>query len=78
MKRLLLLAAIGLSGCATNSNIDHKIVCDLNGNASYVVTYGPIAFTEPVADASPLCPKLSTTTTAVVIPAAVSASSPAK
>jgi outer membrane lipoprotein SlyB len=73
---ILLLVALILTGCATNPGLDHRITCSLDGKATFIVTYGPLAVTNPVADADALCAKMQTASTLVVSPAAVSASAP--
>lgn len=79
MKHSLLLAsivaAIALSGCATNVALDHRISCSLDGKAVFLVTYGPVALTNPVPDADVICAKVQTAQVVTVSPAALAASS---
>lgn len=80
MIKLIILAClaciIGLAGCATNPGLDRRVTCTLEGKAQYIVTYGPIAFTNPVPDADVICAKVQTAQVVTVSPAAVPASAP--
>lgn len=76
MKRLLILLCIAaLSGCATNPALDHRVTCTLDGKAQFIVTYGPVALTNPVPDADVICAKVQTAQVLTVSPAALAASS---
>jgi hypothetical protein len=75
---LLLSGCTAVSGCANMKNpaLDHRITCSLDGKAAYVVTYGPIAFTEEVPDADALCGSITKTQALTVAAPAISASAP--
>lgn len=79
MKHSLLLAslaaALALAGCATNPSLDHRVVCSLDGKATFLTTYGPVALTNPVPDADVICAKVQTAQVITVSPAALAASS---
>lgn len=76
MKYIILFSLVFLSGCANMKNpaLDHKIVCGLDGHAAFVVTYGPVAFTNDVPDADALCGSMQKSTAVIISAPAVSAS----